>query len=243
MSVWRFHKIDFFLHFPKVQYSRSILWEFHEDLSIIYEDIWFKVKPLRAYRNQVGNGSWALGLSLNAFFSEESFQSPWSLELWIALSDHYQISTSYSRYSFRAGGRKIFFFNKYFLFYNQETTIFLVEKRNFLFKSSPFCKKSIFLYFLRPFAHKCCLLKKTFDFFVSDNPVLWSDDHRKLSFFFTQRLTITRLVMDILSWNFYCNFFKYVLFKCHNIFYKINKHSFKKKSQKIVFFLTIDMSP
>ena len=53
----------------------------------------------------------------------------------------------------------------------------------------------------------------------------------KWTFFFTpQRLTITPLFMDILSWNFYCNFFKYVLLKCHNMYYKINKHSFKKKS-------------
>ena len=152
-------------------------------------------------------------------------------------SDHYQILTSYFRYSFRAIGRRIFLFNKYFLFYNQKTTIFLVKKPNFLFKSPPFCKKSIFLYFHRPFAHKCCLLKKPFDFLVSDNPVLQSDDHRKLTFFLTpQRLIITRLFMDILSWNFYCNFFKYVLFKCHNMHYKINKQSFKKKWQKIVFF-------
>ena len=127
-------------------------------MSIIYGDIWFKVKPLEAYRNQVG-------LTLNAFFSVQRFQSPWLLELWIGLSDHSQILTSYSRYSFRESGRRIFFFNEYFLFYNQKTTIFLVGKPNFLFKSPPFCKKSIFLYFLRPFAHKCCLLKKTVWFF------------------------------------------------------------------------------
>ena len=158
-------------------------------MSIIYEDICFKVKPLRAYRNQVG-------LTLNVFFSEQRFQSPWSFELWIGLSDHYQILTSYSRYSFRASGRRIFFFNKYFLFYNQKTTIFLVEKLNFLFKSPPFCKKSIFLYFLRRFDHKFCLLKKPFDFFVSDNPVLRSDDHRKLTFFDSSEIDYNSLIYE-----------------------------------------------
>ena len=52
------------------------------------------------------------------------YQSPWSLELWIGLSDHYQISTSYSRHSFRASGRRIFFSTNTFFFTTKKRQFF-----------------------------------------------------------------------------------------------------------------------
>ena len=58
------------------------------------------------------------------FLRTQRFQSPWSLELWIGLSDYYQILTSYSRYSFRASGRRIFFSTNAFYFTTKKRQFF-----------------------------------------------------------------------------------------------------------------------
>ena len=77
-------------------------------------------------RNQVG-------LTLNAFFSEQRFQSPWSLELWIGLSDHYQILTSYSRSSFQA---KNFFFQQILFILQPKNDHFFSGKTQFFVQKS-----------------------------------------------------------------------------------------------------------
>ena len=59
---------------------------------------------------------------------------------------------------------------------------------------------------------------------------------RRLFFWTSRKLAITRLFLDILTWKNYCNFFKYMSFECQNIFQQVYKPLFKKKSSKRRFF-------